>query len=94
MRDLIERREAIEEIKREWQGCEEDYSPDEIIHYSRNAINRVPSVKCESRLENPGMWMRVTYGSVNMAKCSECGNLSLAYYKFCPHCGSYNKVSN
>lgn len=92
MKDLIERREAIEEIKREWESCEEDYSVDEIIHYTRNAIDRVPSARCECRLENPGRWLRVNCGFVHMAKCSECGNLAMAYYRFCPHCGSYNIV--
>ena len=92
MRDLIERKAAIEAVKKEWEECECEYNAQEIIHYTCNAINRVPTASCECKLENPGRWLRASYGAVNMAKCSECGNLAMAYYRFCPHCGSYNIV--
>lgn len=98
MGELIDRQAAIDAIKAEQVECERPTV--EQIWYTLglgkalDVIDALPSAQPERKT---GKWAREAlgstsgYGSTVMYQCSECENMSISEYRFCPNCGAEMK---
>lgn len=63
-----------------------EYDEGEYWAYSTTQIENAPTIEPERK---KGKWVDVTRtGGCFLYKCSECGNLFLEEYNFCPECGA------
>lgn len=82
MNDLISRQAAIDALI-EWYGCE----PTDIGAFE-NIIEKLPTA------ERKGHWIELKCGSASLWKCSECGELFLEDFYYCPNCGADMRGGN
>lgn len=100
MSDLIDRQDAIDAIKEFQHGAaewrDEQVELSDIWHRADSAIasaleiglriKKLPSAQPERK---KGKWIDITKsGGYFVYKCSECGDLYLEDYYFCPSCGA------
>ncbi len=68
------------------------HNPYQQVEVARQ-VNDMPTIEPERK---KGKWtkkvLRSTsvYGTTIIYQCSECENLSISKYQYCPNCGSYN----
>ena len=63
-----------------------DYDDGEFWAYSKTQIENAPTIEPERK---QGRWIDITKcGGASFWKCSECGELFLEDFYYCPNCGA------
>ena len=73
--ELIDRQRAIDEFYMD--TCDVDK-----VEWAEAVLKRVPTA------ERKGHWIDIACGSASLWKCSECGELFLEDFYYCPNCGA------